>query len=377
MKNTMIAMILVGGKGTRLGEITSETAKPAVSFGAKYRLIDFALSNLTNSNIDTCGIVTQYEPFDLMYYIGSGRSWDLDFIDGGIRFLTPFSRKKDVLWQRGTAHAVKQYFHFIKSYKARYVLILSGDHIYKMDYQNMLKHHIQNKSEVTIAANYVDPKEASRFGIFETDDQNHILGFEEKPSEPKSNLASMGIYIFSVDVLEEILGKASDDDIDFGKNIIPKCIENNKVVSVYKFDGYWKDVGTIKSLYDSNMDLLDNPDFLGLNSSKNNPVYSKSLNLNPHVMLEKGRAIKSVIADGCLINGEVIHSSIAYSCIIESGTKIINSVILPSVTIGHDCFLQNVIVNKDIIIPDNYRCETEDLILISETNMLEVGGIYE
>jgi len=178
-------MILVGGRGTRLGEITSETAKPAVSFGAKYRLIDFTLSNLTNSEIDTCGIVTQYEPFDLMYYIGSGRSWDLDFIDGGVRFLTPYSRKDDVLWQKGTAHAVKQYFHFIKSYNANYVLILSGDHIYKMDYQRMLRHHINTNSEVTIAANLVDPAEATRFGILEVDQLNHVVGFEEKPDKPK------------------------------------------------------------------------------------------------------------------------------------------------------------------------------------------------
>ncbi|MBI9008738.1 MAG: NTP transferase domain-containing protein [Tenericutes bacterium] len=377
MKKTMIAMILVGGRGTRLGDITSETAKPAVSFGAKYRLIDFTLSNLTNSNIDTCGIVTQYEPFDLMYYIGSGRSWDLDIIDGGIRFLTPYARKDNILWQKGTAHAVKQYFNFITSYNASYVLILSGDHIYKMDYQEMLKHHISNKAEVTIAANYVDLKDASRFGIIEVDKLNHAVGFEEKPDKPKTNLASMGIYIFSVDALEEILKKASDDDIDFGKNIIPKAIKSEKVVSVFRFDGYWRDVGTVKSLYDANMDLLDDSDFLDLNISKNLPVYSKSLNLNPHVMLEKAKATKSLIADGCLINGEVIHSTVAYSSVIESGSKIINSVILPRVTIGHDCFLQNVIVNKDIVIPDNYRCESLDLTLITETNMFEVGGIYD
>jgi glucose-1-phosphate adenylyltransferase len=246
-----------------------------------------------------------------------------------------------------------------------------------MDYQKMLKHHIDNKAEISLAANYIDPIEASRFGILEVDDLDHVIGFEEKPTEPKTNLASMGVYIFSVDVLDELLKKASDDDIDFGKNIIPKAINSDKVVSVYKFDGYWRDVGTIKSLYQANMDLLNDSNFLSLNVSRDLPVYSKSLNLNPHVILEKGRVIKSVIADGCLINGDVIHSTIAYSSIIESGTKIINSVILPRVTIGYDCFLQNVIVNKDIVLPDNYRCETEDLILITESNMLEVGGIYE
>jgi len=377
MKKTMIAMILVGGRGTRLGEITNEIAKPAVSFGAKYRLIDFTLSNLTNSYIDTCGIVTQYEPFELMNYIGSGTSWDLDFIDGGVKFLTPYSRKENILWQKGTAHAIKQYFRFIKSYNTSYVLILSGDHIYKMDYQKMLKHHINSKAGITIAANEVDISEANRFGILEVDKEDLVTGFEEKPKKPKSNLASMGIYIFSVDILEDLLNKASDKDIDFGKNIIPKAIQNDKRVVVYKYAGYWRDVGTIKSLYDCNMDLLDDPDFLSLNISKTLPIYSKSLNLNPHVMLRKGKAIQSVIADGCLINGKVVHSTIAYSVVINANSEVINSVILPDVKIGYSVFLHNVIVNKGVLIPDNYRCDARDVTLITDENLFEVGGIYE
>ncbi|XMB71982.1 sugar phosphate nucleotidyltransferase [Mycoplasmatota bacterium WC30] len=377
MKKMMISMILVGGRGTRLGEITNATAKPAVSFGAKYRLIDFALSNITNSNIGVCGIVTQYEPFELMYYIGSGASWDLDVLDGGIRFLTPYSRKDNVLWQKGTAHAIKQYFHFIKEYKARYVLILSGDHIYKMDYQQMLDHHLKNNAEITIAATEVDRNETHRFGILETSSANKVIGFEEKPENAKSNLASMGIYIFSIDVLEELLNKASDSDIDFGKNIIPKSIELNKEVSLYKFEGYWRDVGTIESLYEANMDLLNSPDYLTLNVSKNMPVYSKSLNLNPHVILSKGRVVNSVVADGCLINGEVIHSTIAYEVTVEAGAQVIDSVILPNSVIGWNSYLKKVIVNKGVIIPENYRCESDKVILITEENLLEVGGIYE
>lgn len=370
-------MILVGGRGTRLGDITNTTAKPAVSFGAKYRLIDFTLSNITNSNIDVCGIVTQYEPFDLMYYIGSGASWDLDVLDGGIRFLTPYSQKGDVLWQKGTAHAIKQYFNFIKDYQASYVLILSGDHIYKMDYQKMLDHHLRNNAEITIAATEVFDHEASRFGILEMDDHYRVTNFEEKPETPKSNLASMGIYIFSVAVLEELLNKADPEDIDFGKNIIPKSIMLEKHVSLFKFDGYWRDVGTIESLYNANMDLLDDPDYLGLNSSKHMPVYSKSLNLNPHVMLANGSAKRSIIADACLINGEVIHSTIAYETQIEANAKVIDSVILPNVVVGKNSYLRNVVVNKGVVIPNNYRCDNQDLTLITDDNLFEVGEIYE
>ena len=377
MRKTMISMILVGGRGTRLKDITKNTAKPAVSFGAKYRLIDFTLSNITNSNIDVCGIVTQYEPFDLMYYIGSGASWDLDVLDGGIRFLTPYSKYDNILWQKGTAHAIKQYFNFIKNHRARYVLILSGDHIYKMDYQKMLEKHINSNSEITIGVKEIDITEADRFGILEIDETDHIVGFEEKPKNPKSNFASMGIYIFSVDVLEELLEKASDSDIDFGKNIIPKSIKLNKVVTPYVFKGYWRDVGTIESLYEANMELLDDPNYLGLNKSNNLPIYSKSLNLNPHVILPKGKVTNSVIADGCLINGEIIHSTIAYETIVEAGATVIDSVVLPNVNIGYDSYIKNCIIINDLIIPDNYRCDPFELTLLTEDNLFKVGEIYE
>lgn len=373
----MIAMILVGGRGTRLGEITNSTAKPAVSFGAKYRLIDFTLSNITNSNIDKVGIVTQYEPFDLMDYIGSGASWDLDYIEGGVRFLTPYTRNEGIEWQRGTAHAIKQYFDFIKRSRTRYVLVLSGDHIYKMNYREMLNHHINTKAEITIATNTVSLEEAKRFGVLEANDSDKVISFQEKPQEPKSNLASMGIYIFSIEVLESLLKSASKEENDFGKHIIPKALREGLQVSVYRFTGYWKDVGTIKSLYKANMDLLDDPDFLGLNVSKDLPIYSKSLNLNPHVMLNKAKVTQSVIADGCLINGCIHHSTVAYLTVIESGSCITDCVILPRVKIGYNVQLKHVIVDKDVVIPDNYQCIAKDLTLISKSNLMEVGGVFE
>ena len=374
----LISMILVGGRGTRLGDITKTTAKPAVSFGAKYRLIDFTLSNISNSNIKTCGIVTQYEPFELMNYIGSGASWDLDYIDGGIKFLTPYSKSEDVLWQKGTAHAIKQYFRFIKDYQPDYVLILSGDHIYKMNYNLMLKHHQEKGSEITIAATEVDIADANRFGILEVDDFSRLINFYEKPENPKSNLASMGIYIFSYRTLEKIFTKDNDDQlVDFGKNIIPYSLSMNYDFSVYKYKDYWRDVGTIESLYQANMDLLETPNYLGLNSSKHLPIFSKSLNLPPHIILDCGNVTSSVIADGSIIGGKIHHSTIAYQVEVDRESTIGDCVILPNVKIGKQVHLRNVIVNKETIIPDNYRLTAEKLTLITQDNLFEVGDVYE
>jgi len=372
----MLAMILVGGRGTRLGDITKKIAKPAVSFGAKYRLIDFTLSNLSNSNISTVGIVTQYEPFELMNYIGSGASWDLDYIDGGIRFLTPYSQQGDVLWQKGTAHAIKQYYRFIEEYKAEYVLILSGDHIYKMDYNEMLKTHIEQKAEVTIAATNISFKEASRFGILEINQDNRLINFTEKPTNPKSTLASMGIYIFSTSVLKELFNREEEEDLtDFGKDIIPHCLRMKRDLAVHIFKDYWRDVGTITSLYNSNMDLLEDFDFLGLNSSKNFPIFSKSLNLPPHIVMDTGSVTSSVIADGSIIAGKVNHSTLAYSTVVGLNSTIEDSVILPNVKIGNNVYLKHVIVNQDVEIPDNYHYSSSEVCLLTEDNLLEVGEI--
>ena len=374
--NRILAMILVGGRGTRLGDITKEIAKPAVSFGAKYRLIDFTLSNISNSNISTCGIVTQYEPFELMNYIGSGASWDLDYIDGGVRFLTPYSKHENVLWQKGTAHAIKQYFRFIKDQKPDYVLILSGDHIYKMDYQDMVRTHVEKQAEVTIAATKININEASRFGILDVDENNKLLNFYEKPDKPVSNLASMGIYIFSAKVLEELFFSSSEEElIDFGKDIIPYCVKINKDIAVHEFKDYWRDVGTIESLHQANMDLLEDSDFLGLNSSKHLPIFSKSLNLPPHMVMDSGVIKSSVIADGSIIAGSVIHSTVAYQVSVGFSSVIRNCVVLPNAIIGNNVEIENAIINSGLKIPTNYFSKSKKVRLITEENLLEVGEI--
>lgn len=372
----MIAMILVGGRGTRLGDITKTIAKPAVSFGAKYRLIDFTLSNISNSNISTVGIVTQYEPFELMNYIGSGASWDLDYIDGGVRFLTPYSQAEDVLWQKGTAHAIKQYFRFIKDHQPEYVLILSGDHIYKMDYNQMLETHVKNDADVTIAATKVPYKETSRFGILECDGRGKVVGFQEKPLNSSSNLASMGIYIFSLSVLEDLFFNSSETDLtDFGKDILPLCLKKERSVHIHQFEDYWRDVGTIESLYEANMDLLEDSHFLGLNSSKQMPVFSKSLNLPPHMILNSGQVKSSVIADGCLIEGNIIHSTIAYRVNVQSSSVIEDSVVLPDVKIGKNVYIKKAVVNQGVIVPNNYYFKGLEVTLLTQENLLEVGEI--
>ncbi|HRY77534.1 MAG TPA: sugar phosphate nucleotidyltransferase [Candidatus Izemoplasmatales bacterium] len=378
MKKTIIAMILVGGKGTRLKEITKDTAKPAVSFGAKYKLIDFTLSNLSNSNIDVVGLVTQYEPFELMSYIGRGRSWDLDVLDGGVFFLTPFAKNGSVLWQKGTVDAVRHYADFVREYQASYLLILSGDQIYKMDYQDMLRHHLQHNAMVTIAATPVDPAEAHRFGIMETDSESLVKGFEEKPEHPKSNLASMGIYIFNTDVLEKLL-RSSDtaETIDFGADVIPRSLASGDRVAAYRFEGYWRDLGTVESLYSANMDLLDDPDFLGLNQSKDLPVYSKSLNLPPHVVLETGNVQNSVIADGCIIGGTVRHSTVGYRTIIRPGAEIKDCVIFPGVMIRENVRLEKVVVNKNLVIPKGYRLISDHVVVLDSTNLESLGEKHE
>lgn len=368
-------MILVGGKGTRLKEITKDTAKPAVSFGAKYRMIDFTLSNLSNSNIDVVGLITQYEPFELMSYIGRGRSWDLDVLDGGIFFLTPFAKNGDILWQKGTADAVRQYFDFVREYRADYVLILSGDQIYKMDYQEILRRHLAANASVTIAATEVDPREASRFGILETDSEGIVTGFEEKPARPKGNLASMGIYLFNSEVLDRLLKNADPAEaFDFGKHVLPASLREGDRVAAYRFQGYWRDIGTVESLYRANMDMLDDPDFLGLNVSKNLPVYSKSLNLSPHAVLETGEVRNSVIADGSVIGGTVIHSTVGYRTVVLPGAEIRDCVILPGAIIGKNAFLRGVIVNKNLTIPEGYRLDSSEVVVLDESNLDRTGG---
>jgi len=372
----IISMILVGGKGTRLGDMTKYKAKPAISFGGKYRLIDFTLSNLSHSNIDVCGIVTQYEPMELMNYIGNGASWDLDYTDGGIQFLTPYLKKEDIEWQKGTGHAVKQFFDFIENYQSDYVLILPGDHIYKMDYNKMIQAMEEADSDITIASTRIDHEDIHRFGVIEVDKANYITKFMEKPDNPSSNLVSMGIYIFKKDILKTLL--FSDTELlDFGSDIIPEAINRNIKILSYEFKGYWRDVGTIQSLYDAHMDMIDQSSFLGLNSSKNLPIFSRSLNLVPHIILYAGLVSNSVIADGCKINGRVLHSSVAYQVDVRMNSLIKDCVVFSKVVIGKNAHVEKAIINEGVKIPKNYMSINNNCVLITSENLYEVGEIHE
>jgi glucose-1-phosphate adenylyltransferase len=377
MKKQWIAMILVGGQGTRLKSITKNTAKPAVSFGAKYRLIDFTLSNIANSGIDVIGVVTQYEPYELMGYIGAGASWDLDIIDGGIHFLTPYAKGGDVAWQKGTADAIRQYYDFIREYDAEYVLILSGDHIYKMDYREMLEHHIKHRAELTLAATKVPIEEAKRFGIISIDDDSNLVSFTEKPVHPQSDIASMGVYLFNTDVLRDVFTeRAHTRDIDIGQDIIPKAIAEKRKISVFLHKDYWQDVGTVESLYHANMDLIDEPEFLTLNSSKSLPIYSKSLNLPPCIILNDGQVAQSIIGDGSLINGRIRHSSIGYACQVDLGSSIEDSVLLPKVHVSSHVRIRNVIINRNVTLPVGFVYEPKKLDVIDEADFAEGGRFH-
>ena len=366
----VLAVILAGGRGSRLDILSENRVKPSVPFAGKYRIIDFTLSNCANSNIYDIAILTQYLPFSLNDHIGSGKPWDMDRRDTKVTLLQPHSS-----WYNGTADAVRKNIHYIEQVNPDIVLILSGDHIYKMDYRKMIQSHVDKGALLTVGCNVIEPKDAHRFGMMATDDDLKVTHFVEKPKQTDLTLASMGIYIFSVDVLEKLLNEATKEENDFGHHLIPKAIRENYEVSVYRFGDYWKDVGTVQSLYEANMDLLDNPDFLGLNISNDLPIYSKSLNLNPHVILSKGHVLNSVIADGCLINGCVNHSTVAYQTIVEAGSCITDCVIFPRVTIGYHASLKHVIVNEDVSIPDNYICHPNTLTLITKKNLMEVGVI--
>lgn len=359
-------MVLVGGRGTRLGDITKETAKPAVPFGAKYKLIDFVLSNLTNSNITTCGIVTQYEPHELMAYIEHGSTWDLDVNEGGVSFLTPYANQEGQLWQHGTAHAVYQHFKYIEQYNPDYVLILSGDHIYKMNYQLLIDHHIEHNADITISA-FTVYKNPSRFGILQVDEHSKVVSFEEKPENPKSNQASMGIYVFNTSVLKTLLQK--DHNIDFGHNLIPYALKEQYRIYSYPFKGYFQDVGTIPSLYRANMDLIDNPQYLKLHEYIDFPVYTKSGNLPPHHISNGGKCLDSLISDGCLIYGLCNHSIISSGVVIEEKAEVKNAIIHSNVRVGKHCKLNNVIVVKDTNIKPNTNLEFDDVTVISNESL--------
>lgn len=356
-KQNVVAMLLAGGQGSRLGVLTRNIAKPAVPFGSRYRIIDFPLSNCTNSGIETVGVLTQYQPLVLNAYMGNGHPWDLDRNTGGLSILPPYQSMSKRDWYKGTANAIYQNIHFIDRYHPKYVLILSGDHIYKMDYRKMLNHHIEKQADATIAVFEVPLEEASRFGIMNTDKTGKILEFEEKPAFPKNNLASMGVYIFNWEVLRKSLiedentrGSAND----FGKNIIPNLLQEGKSLYAYTFQGYWKDVGTILSLWEANMDIVDTPEALNL-SDRSWRIYCRNAARPPHYIADGAVVEQSVFTDGDEIYGEVYHSVIATSVLVEEGAVVRDSILMPGAVVRKGARLERAIVGMDSVIGENCK----------------------
>ena len=345
-------MLLAGGQGSRLGILTKKVAKPAVPYGGKYRIIDFPLSNCTNSGIDTVGVLTQYQPLELNAYIGSGAPWDLDITNGGVFVLPPYQKGKSGEWYRGTANAIYQNIAFIEQYNPDYVLILSGDHIYKMDYNAMLNYHIRHGADATIAVREVPWEEASRFGIMNTDSDDRIIEFEEKPKNPKSNKASMGVYIFTWEKLRHYLEEDEADkksSNDFGKNIIPNMLNDKQVLVAYSFNGYWKDVGTIESLWEANMDLLETPMPIDMHD-KRWRIFAKNPGMAPHY-IAKGATVKDcLITEGCEVYGNVDHSILFAGVIIEEGAKVESSVIMPGSIIKRGAVVKRTIVAENAVV---------------------------
>jgi glucose-1-phosphate adenylyltransferase len=350
-----VAMLLAGGQGSRLGALTRYIAKPAVSFGGKYRIIEFPLSNCTNSGIETVGVLTQYQPLVLNSYIGIGAAWDLDRSNGGVTVLPPYAETSGVKWYKGTASAIYENINYIKQYNPEYVLILSGDHIYKMDYSKMLDYHIEKDADVSISVIEVPWDEASRFGIMNTNMNLDIIEFEEKPKSPKSNLASMGIYIFNWSVLRtflEIDDNNPESSNDFGKDIIPLLLEENKKVVAYPFKGYWKDVGTVKSLWEANMDLLNEETELDL-YERNWRIYSVNPNQPPQYISPTAQVEESLINEGCIVKGNIKHSVLFQGVTVEEGSVIQDSVIMPNARIGKNVVIEKAIIAEEMVVEDN------------------------
>ncbi|EUJ23828.1 glucose-1-phosphate adenylyltransferase [Listeria grandensis FSL F6-0971] len=355
MKNDMIAMILAGGQGSRLGDLTKTMAKPAVSFGGKYRIIDFSLSNCSNSGIDTVGVVTQYQPLELNEHIGDGSYFDLDYKSGGVTILQPHLSLEGEKWFKGTAHAIHQNVSFIDSHDPEYVLILSGDHIYKMDYEKMLDYHKAKNAALTVAVIEVPMEEASRFGIMNVDNTERIIEFDEKPAEPKSNLASMGIYIFKWSLLKQYLKEGQTKDIDmsdFGKNIVPAYLNNGEHIFAYRFSGYWKDVGTISSLWEANMEFIDPCHELNIRDREWR-IYSKNPIAPPQHITKQADVKNALIVDGCYINGQVKHSILSQNVKIGENSVIEDSIIMPNSVIGKNVVLKRAIVGENAVIADH------------------------
>ena len=375
MKTEMLAMILAGGQGTRLGKLTKNIAKPAVPFGGRYRIIDFTLSNCANSGIRNVGVVTQYQPLALNNHIGNGASWGLDGINSGVTILQPFSSSEGSKWFEGTAHAIYQNIAYIDQMDPQYVLVLSGDHIYKMDYEEMLETHKANNASLSVAVIEVPIKEASRFGIMNTAENDRIIEFEEKPAEPKNNLASMGIYIFNWGRLRNVLMNSYSKDgqmIDFGKHVIPNYLESGENVFAYRFSGYWKDVGTIDSLWEANMEFIE-PEMELAIRDKSWRVFSKNTISPPHFLTETAAVKNSLIVDGCYVSGEINHSILSDDVQVKEGTTITDSVIMPGATIGKNVKIHRAIIGENAIVGDNAVIDgSEEIAVVGYSEVIGV-----
>ena len=374
-------MLLAGGQGSRLGLLTKVMAKPAVPFGGKYRIIDFPLSNCTNSSIDTVGVLTQYRPLELNSYIGSGQTWDLDLSYGGVYVLPPYATADSSEWYKGTANAIFQNFAFIEQFDPEYVLVLSGDHIYKMDYNRMLNAHIERKADVTIAVRPVPWEVAPSFGIMNVDENDAIVEFEEKPAKPKSNLASMGVYIFTWDIMKKYLTEDNADPKsknDFGKNIIPNLLNDKKALYAYAFTDYWKDVGTIASLWEANMDLLKDPPEFDLTDPRWK-IYSRTPVMPPHYIAAGAAVANSMITEGCDIRGTVSDSVLFAGVKVGEGALVEDSVIMPGTTIESGAVVRRCIVAENCVISKGSQVgEVDgDIALIGQGTTLPEGYVVK
>lgn len=386
-KKEIVAMLLAGGQGSRLGSLTQSIAKPAVSFGGKYRIIDFSLSNCVNSGIDTVGVLTQYKPMLLNSYIGIGAAWDLDNAFGGVHILPPFTAEDGGNWYKGTANAIYHNLDFISHYRPEYVLIISGDHIYKMDYNLMLDYHKEKGADLTISVIEVPWEEASRFGIMTADEEGRIVRFAEKPQEPESNLASMGIYIFNWSVLQQALIEDEQDENsqhDFGKNVIPLLHSQGKQLFAYPFQGYWKDVGTVDSYYDANMDLLSEEPELDLFDG-NLRVFSNSDILAPQYIGPKASIANSLVSNGCTILGEVVNSILAPGVFVGEGARVEDSILLPNAVINDGVIVSKTIVGEEaqVVAASSIGREEDEghtpgeIILIKDNAIVAGGNILD
>lgn len=380
MKNEMLGVILAGGKGTRLGKLTHNQAKPAVPFGGRYRIIDFTLSNCVNSGVKNIGVITQYQPLNLNAHIGNGASWGLDDLNAGVTILQPYSNNEGSKWFEGTAHAIYQNIGYIDQMDPEYILILSGDHIYKMDYEAMLDQHKETGASLTVAVIDVPWDEASRFGIMNTDDNNRIIDFEEKPAEPKSNHASMGIYIFNWKRLREVLVNSftrDQDMVDFGKNVIPYYLKSGESVFAYNFKGYWKDVGTIDSLWHANMEFLDENNELNL-QDRTWRIYSRNPIAPPQIIAETAEIKDAMIVDGSYIAGKVDHSILSANVRIQTGSVVTDSVIMPGAKIGKNVTIHRAIIGEGAVIGDDVVIDgTDEIAVIGNKGVVGVTSHEE